>query len=404
MNTLFILLFFVVTPSAYGKNLILMSLGEQKKIFSPQSESITLSRSRIVKIEDHEDFVILKARKEGELFLERKNKTYVIKVLNKNKKLHWKKWIQHVEDIPWVSWNYSNQLNLHGTFYRFKDWKKISDLSQKYQISYRSYVSASPQVKKEALSYFNQHASYFKIEWNQPVLVKTPSFSSSNIFSFFGIQNKQSKTFPFLIDIQLIVIEDRSNKLEFFQKNSMMNILNSPLESIKLSLQKFQNRGESKTLFQTHLLIENNKTGKFFFGGEVPSYSYNKETLESRVQWKPYGLSLEIKPSISTQNNIDLLLTASLSDIDPSFSATDTPATKNHRVSTSIALKNGQTLLLSELQRDQTGNSKKTPFQFSLPLWTSSLMQKGEHKEKTKAFILINAQIKENKNEFTKRI
>ena len=394
----------LITSSANGQNLILLSLGERKKILSSQNEKITLSRSRIVKVENYEDFIILKARKEGELFLERKNKTYTIKVVNKNKKLQWNKWIQYVEKIPWLSWKYSDQLNLYGTFYRFKDWKKISELSQKHQISYRSYASVSDQVKKEVLSYFNQHVSDFKIKWNQPITATAPYFVSTNIFSFFGIKTEKSKASPLLIDVQLLVVEERLNKTELFQKSSVMSLLSDPFESIKLDLQKFQNKGESHTLLQTQLLIENNKTGKFFFGGEVPSYSYNKETLESRVRWKPYGLSLEIKPSVSTQNNIELLLTASLSDIDPSYSATDTPATKNHRVSTYITLKNGQTLLLSELRRNQKGISKKTPFQFSLPFWVSALVQKGKHKENTKAFVLINAKIKRNNNGYTKRI
>ena len=394
----------LITSSANGQNLILLSLGERKKILSSQNEKITLSRSRIVKVENYEDFIILKARKEGELFLERKNKTYTIKVVNKNKKLQWNKWIQYVEKIPWLSWKYSDQLNLYGTFYRFKDWKKISELSQKHQISYRSYASVSDQVKKEVLSYFNQHVSDFKIKWNQPITATAPYFVSTNIFSFFGIKTEKSKASPLLIDVQLLVVEERLNKTELFQKSSVMSLLSDPFESIKLDLQRFQNKGESHTLLQTQLLIENNKTGKFFFGGEVPSYSYNKETLESRVRWKPYGLSLEIKPSVSTQNNIELLLTASLSDIDPSYSATDTPATKNHRVSTYITLKNGQTLLLSELRRNQKGISKKTPFQFSLPFWVSALVQKGKHKENTKAFVLINAKIKRNNNGYTKRI
>ncbi len=396
----FILSLFIscfLTKSSYGNQLILMYPGEQKILSSPQDEKLTLSQPHIVKIEEYENHIVLKARKKGELFLEQKNKTSVIKVLNINEKSHWEKWIQQVEEIPWLDWSYSNQLNLHGKLYRFKDWEKISMLSQMYRIPYEAYITVSSEVKREALTYFSQKKTHFRMEWSRPITVFIPPFVSSELFSYFGIriQKEDQKVSPLLIHVHLLAVEDRSNKMKLFQSDSIMNILNTPFESLQLQLQNFQDKGESHTLFQTQILIENNKTGNFFFGGEVPFHNYNKESLERSTHWKPYGLSLEIKPVISLHQNIQILLTANMSDIDPSYSASSSLATKNHRVSTQITLKDGQTLLLSALKRNQKGVSRQNPFQLSLPSLLSALTQKGEHKEKTKAFIFLNAKIKD---------
>ena len=394
----FILAIFIscfMAQSSHGKNLILMFPGEQKILLSPADEKLTLSQPHIVKIEEHENYVVLKARKIGELFLEQKNKTSVIKVLNRNKKSYWEKWIQQVEKIPWLNWNYSTLLNLYGSIYQFKDWKKISSLSQMYQIPYESYITVSSEVKKEAMNYFNQEHSHFKIKWNKPITALIPSFVPSDVFSSFGIriQKEEQTNSPLRINVQLLVVEDRSNKMKMFKNQSTINIIETPFESLQLQLQSFQNKGESHTLFQTQILIENNKTGKIFFGGEVPFHTYQKETLEKNTQWKPYGLSLEIKPAVSLDQTIQLLLTADISDIDPSYSASDSFATKNHRIHTQITLKNDQTLMLSSLNRNQRGFSRQNPFQFSLPFLVSALAQKGEHKEKTKAFVFLNAKI-----------
>ena len=393
MNLIWLLL--ISCWGSDGQNLILMSPGEQKTISSPSDESITLSKPRIVKVDEYAQHIVIKARKEGEFFLEQKNKTSTIKVLSRNKKTQWEKWIQQVEKIPWLHWNYSHQLDLYGNIHRFEDWKKISTLSKLYNIPYSSYVQVSSDVKKEALKYFKKSHTYFKIKWNEPIEAFIPSFSSPDLFSSFGIQTQKIKwdESPLWLDVQLLVVEDKSNKMKLFKNQSSMNILETPFESLELQLQNFQNKGESQTLFQTQILIENNKTGNFFFGGEVPFHTYQKESLEQNTKWKPYGLSLEIKPKISQNQMIQLNLTANISDIDPTYSTKGSFSTKNHRVQTQVTLKNGQTLLLSGINRKQKGSSSQKPFQFSLPFLISTLTQKGEHREKTKAFIFINAKI-----------
>ena len=373
---LFLILFFLIPKSSHS--LILMSIGEQKKLPSPYGEKITLSPPGLVSLQEEGPFILLKARKKGTLFLDQGFQTKRIKILSKNDKIKWEKFLNLIESIPWLHWHFSKNLQISGSLYLFEDWQKIALASQKNQIPYTLHAEISKPVKKDFLNFFKNQK--FQIMWTKPLQAILPSDHKVDLFASYGIQTTQDeKKFKApLIEIKLLLTEISSRQSRF--SNSQLGLTN-PL----IQFQHYNNKGMGRVLTSSRLMTENKKTAGFFLGGEIPIPQYHVENKTINTNFKPYGLSLQFTPEVRSDKNIHLQLKAEISEIDNSSKG----STKNHRVHSEITIPEGQTLLLSDFQR--SGFGKNQPFSLSIPFLSSIFKQKN--KEKSKALIFITPRI-----------
>ena len=182
---LFLVLFLLIPKSS--QSLILMAVGEQKKLPSPYGEKITLSRPGLISIQEENRFILLKARKTGSLFLDQGLKTTAIKILSKNDKIKWENFLNLIKSLPWLDWSFSKNLQISGTLYRFQDWQKIAQTSKQNQIPYTLHTGISQIVKKDFLK-FIENQKPFKILWNKPLQVILPSYQANNLWTHYGFQ------------------------------------------------------------------------------------------------------------------------------------------------------------------------------------------------------------------------
>lgn len=147
---------------------------------------------------------------------------------------------------------------------------------------------------------------------------------------------------------------------------SVGNKLNSPdtVDSpVFIKLNMLQRNGDLRVLAEPTLITLSGKEASFLAGGEFPVVIALQNSFN--VEYKEFGVRMKIKPSVDSKENINAQINAELSAIDPTLSVSsstagggvDIPGLTSRKASTSLQLKNGQTILIGGLLDRETVES-----------------------------------------------
>jgi pilus assembly protein CpaC len=126
--------------------------------------------------------------------------------------------------------------------------------------------------------------------------------------------------------------------------------------SITSAIDASVTKGDATALSEPKLTCKSGGECKFLSGGEVPipvSSLLGQET----VQFKPYGVKLEVSPVVSDSGLIRLKAFTELSAIDPTVTVAGIPGFITRRTETEVNLQSEQTLVISGLF---DGNDNRT--------------------------------------------
>ena len=115
-------------------------------------------------------------------------------------------------------------------------------------------------------------------------------------------------------------------------------------------------KGDATALSEPKLTCKSGGACKFLSGGEVPIPISNFLGQET-VQFKPYGVKLEVNPVVSDSGTIRLKAFTELSAIDPTVTVAGIPGFITRRTETEVNLQSEQTLVISGLF---DGNDSRT--------------------------------------------
>jgi pilus assembly protein CpaC len=116
--------------------------------------------------------------------------------------------------------------------------------------------------------------------------------------------------------------------------------------SITSSIDASVTKGDATYLSEPKLTCKSGGSCKFLSGGEVPIPTSN--ILGSvNVQFKPYGVKLDVDPVISDSGTIRLKAFTELSAIDPTVTVDGIPGFITRRTDTEVNLLSEQTLIIS---------------------------------------------------------
>ncbi|HVM32209.1 MAG TPA: pilus assembly protein N-terminal domain-containing protein [bacterium] len=128
-------------------------------------------------------------------------------------------------------------------------------------------------------------------------------------------------------------------------------------QAITASLQLLINRGKAKVLAKPKLLAVSGEEASFLAGGEVP-YIVQNSLGASSVEFKPYGVKLNIKPTLDADGNIAASLRAEVSGIDSqngiSLNNAVIPALRTRWVETNVYMRGGSTMVIAGLIEDES--------------------------------------------------
>ncbi len=184
-----------------------------------------------------------------------------------------------------------------------------------------------------------------------------------------------------------------------FISSSVLGGLNkySPLNG---KLSAMITNGSAKILSQPHMITLSGEKANIMVGGQIPIPTSNQNGQIS-IEWKDYGIKLDIAPEVNAEGLINSKIKAEVSSLDWNSthkieigSNMNIPPIKMNKAETMIALSSGQTMAIGGLMSNQTSKDiTKVPWLADLPiigkLFTSTSYSRGE----TELIILITPTI-----------
>jgi len=113
--------------------------------------------------------------------------------------------------------------------------------------------------------------------------------------------------------------------------------------------------GDAVTLAEPVLTAANGGSANFLAGGEVP-YPTRDENGNTVVDFKEYGIKLDVSPQIDSMGNVRTLIDTEISQIDPAVSVQGAPGLLTRRAQTQVNVRSGETIVISGLLTSE--NSK----------------------------------------------
>ena len=400
------------------RKLILLQVGESLNIRSPAFERVWLSRGGVVSVQDRGALLNIQARKEGELLLNAGNRLYFIQVLSNEKKLKLEAVNSFLSHRMGLKAHFvKDKIHVQGQLYRAQDFIDFSEKARNWDLSWLFFAKVPPALQKKLNAYIKYEISSKEANshplspptfvWQQPLVALVPSSDSKNPLyqarlKRFGAQIKKDPLLlpsPSLIKLTILIVESSADHslqthIDFGEK-SLSRLLDGTIFTNLLSTFKsMENKGKARIFAKAELLTESGKKARFHSGGDVPIPYFNPETGAQSIKWKPYGIQLNFKATSDRRKKIRMETQMEISEVDHSYSAQSAPSIKAGRISSSLTMRAGQSLLLSKLIRHQSGKNRSAPVElFRLPLAGPLLSFKGTTKEQTRLSVFVTADL-----------
>ncbi len=179
---------------------------------------------------------------------------------------------------------------------------------------------------------------------------------------------------------------------------------NSPLQGIPLSssftalsmlnmglnaqLNLMEQNGTASILARPTLSARSGAKASFLAGGEFP---YSVSNINgTTVQFKPYGIRLDIEPRVDHNGVIRAKIMSEVSDIDTSIVSASGPGLRTRKTETEFNVMQGGTIVLSGLLKRDTGSSvDKVPFLGDIPVLGALFRSKRFQNDETELVVFV---------------
>lgn len=207
------------------------------------------------------------------------------------------------------------------------------------------------------------------------------SASSDNLISSVtNIEGTKNNLLTSLFDTSVLGIN--------VNLNAILQLLRSDTDSNVLSLPK--------------VVTSDNEEALFFDGQQIPFISQNADTNNTgqfvqNFEYKDVGIRLAVRPHITVEGNVDLRVNLQLASVVPGQTLFGGLILDNRTTSTKITIRNGQTVVISGILRDQYSEViRKVPLLGDIPIIGAFFRSKSLSTEKAQLVAFIRPIILEN--------
>lgn len=177
-----------------------------------------------------------------------------------------------------------------------------------------------------------------------------------------------------------------------FDPNGMRIGHLEPAQVLELNIDHQVHEGNARIISKPRLVCASGKRATFQAGGEIPIPRSDSEGSIS-VTWKPYGIILEVAPSIDSSGRIHVQIRSEVSMVDHANAVDGVPGILTRRVDTYLGLNTGQTIVLSGLvQSDDARNIQKLPLLGDIPILGELFRSSSFQKRKTELVVFLTPQ------------
>ena len=222
----------------------------------------------------------------------------------------------------------------------------------------------------------------YGIEWW--LRVHADTFTSTAAISY-GLEGAKKKLIGFTY--YGIDPEHFWNFMYFLTTNSKVNVLSSP-----------------------HIIVRDNQKAKIDVGKEVPILTLETvgntqiegtSAIDRRVEYRDVGVILEVKPHISEEGFVTLEVMEETSTPEPNtVSGIDSPIISKRKVTTTLMVKNGHTVVIGGIIDTRREKIKKSvPILSNIPLIGPIFSYERNHVSRTELIVMLTPYVIGSVNE-----
>ncbi|HPU15560.1 MAG TPA: secretin N-terminal domain-containing protein, partial [Polymorphobacter sp.] len=173
--------------------------------------------------------------------------------------------------------------------------------------------------------------------------------------------------------------------------------------SITATLNALEERTKVNVLSAPKLMVLNNQTAALQVGDQVPVATQSAvgvtnpdSPIVNSIEYRDTGVILKVTPRVNGSGLVLLDIAQEVSDVSKTGSSTiNSPTISTRRISTSIAVQDGQVIALGGLIRDsQTAGTSGIPFLSRLPLLGGLLFGKTDDTgNRTELLVLLKPRV-----------
>jgi pilus assembly protein CpaC len=185
---------------------------------------------------------------------------------------------------------------------------------------------------------------------------------------------------------------------------SLNKIFGLKLNSHTIMLDALAKEGAAKLLAEPNLTAMSGETATFMAGGEFPipvSLTQNDQVV---IEYKQYGVLLNITPTVLSDRRISLQIEPEVSSLDlnsaQAFNGLSVPGIKARRAKTTVELASGESFMLAGLlMNDESNSVSKFPFLGDIPVLGALFRSTSYNRNETELVIIAEAYVVEPSRE-----
>jgi Flp pilus assembly protein, secretin CpaC len=335
-----------------------------------------------------------------------------------------------------------DRIYLDGYAYTTDDKERVDEICQIYHGTVQSFVKYAPNAKKLVANNLNAALQRAGLKNVQATVVGTQIFLEGSAESEEDVQKALKITNAIgEKDVENLVVVGIARMIltevqfvEIRRSNSDVIGINWPLDitgnvSASLNLDKqfkpslpaqgtisltssaesnysFQFKfsdGYGRMLAQPKLVCASGKTAKFHSGGEFPVQIVTPNS--SSVEFKPYGIKLDVTPTADRHGNIRMDIKAEASEMDLSVAVNGMPGTIMREVSTTVTVRHGETIVLGGIfHHNEQKTVTKTPALGHIPILGELFKSRSSEGSKKELLIFVTPRIVNPETERIRRL
>ncbi len=173
---------------------------------------------------------------------------------------------------------------------------------------------------------------------------------------------------------------------------SNLTVLSAINMGLNAQLLALEQKGTASVLAEPQLSTRSGYKASFLAGGEIPYTVANLNGVT--VQFKPYGVKLDIEPKVGRNGVIRAVIESEVSSIDASLSTASGPALLTRRTKTEFNVRQGETIVLSGLlQRNSSSDIDKVPLLGDIPILGALFRSKRFQNKETELVVFVTPSI-----------
>lgn len=161
--------------------------------------------------------------------------------------------------------------------------------------------------------------------------------------------------------------------------------------------------GDAVILAQPKLSARSGGEAEFLAGGEVPIPTTGS-LGSSNVEFKEFGISLNISPVVDHLNNILAKVATEVSAIDQSNAVQGIPGFLTRKTSTDVSMRDGQTLVMSGLVSQELGKDiNQLSFLGDIPILGALFRSNSWRNRETELVVFVTPTVYDSESEINKQ-